>query len=74
MKNYKISTAQPKDGWPNSEDIVKEYFEHAIDSSGTKDLTPIWCPSPAVGCPYLPPSLLPVTPERIMDCNFSKWG
>ncbi|XP_077262064.1 zinc finger matrin-type protein 5 [Temnothorax americanus] len=74
MKNSKVSAAQPRDGWPDSDDIIKEYFEHSIVSSGSKDPTSTWCPSPAVGCLYLPPSLQPVTAERMTECNFSKWG
>ncbi|XP_011697386.1 PREDICTED: zinc finger matrin-type protein 5 [Wasmannia auropunctata] len=76
MKNAKVSAVQPRDGWPNSEDIIKEYFENVIDSSGTEDLSqPTWStPAGLVNYPYLPPSLRPVTSERMMDCDFSKWG
>lgn len=76
MKNFKGLTVQPRDGWPNSEDIIKEYFENMLDSSGTEELNyPVWSiPSRLMNYPYLPPSLQPVTSERMIDCNFSKWG
>lgn len=76
MKNFKNLTVQPKDGWPNSEDIIKEYFENVLDSSGTEELNyPNWSVSSRLtNYPYLPPSLQPVTSERMMDSNFSKWG
>jgi len=47
-----------------------------IDSSGTEDLNhPVWSvPSGLANYPYLPPSLRPVTSERMTDCSFSKWG
>ncbi|XP_012538669.1 zinc finger matrin-type protein 5 [Monomorium pharaonis] len=76
MKNSKVSAVQPRDGWPNSEDIIKEYFENVIDPSGTEDLNhPVWSTtSGLVDNPYLPPSLQPIMSERTMNCNFSKWG
>ncbi|XP_012057827.1 PREDICTED: zinc finger matrin-type protein 5 [Atta cephalotes] len=76
MKKSKVSIAQPKNGWPNSEDIIKEYFENVIDSSNTEDLNHLmWnAPSKLIDYPYLPPSLQPIMSERMMDCNFSKWG
>ncbi|CAL1688053.1 unnamed protein product [Lasius platythorax] len=76
IKNFKGLTVQPRDGWPNSEDIIKEYFENMLDSSGTEELNyPVWSiPSRLMNYPYLPPSLQPVTSERMIDCNFSKWG
>jgi len=76
MKKSKVSVAQPKNGWPNSEDIIKEYFENVIDSSNTEDLNHLmWnAPSKLIDYPYLPLSLQPIMSERMMDCNFSKWG
>nr|XP_012226830.1 PREDICTED: zinc finger matrin-type protein 5 [Linepithema humile] len=75
MKNFKNSTNQPKDGWPNPEDIVKEYFENVTDLSGTEDRNSAWnMPSRLVNYSYLPPSLQPVTSESMADCNFNKWG
>ncbi|XP_011640778.1 zinc finger matrin-type protein 5 [Pogonomyrmex barbatus] len=77
MKNSKLPIVQPKDGWPNSEDIIKEYFENVIDTSDTEDLPihnyPVWN-TPSMNFSYLPPSLRPLTSETMMDCNFSKWG
>lgn len=75
MKNFKDSTNQPKDGWPNPEDIIKEYFENVTDSSGTEDRNSAWnVPSRLVNYSYLPPSLQPVALESMTDCSFSKWG
>ncbi|KAL0117332.1 hypothetical protein PUN28_010290 [Cardiocondyla obscurior] len=73
-RTSKAATAQPRDGWPDSEDVIREYLEHAAVSSGTEEKTPVWGPSPAVGRSYLPPSLQPVTPDKMMECHFSKWA
>ncbi|XP_020286180.1 zinc finger matrin-type protein 5 [Pseudomyrmex gracilis] len=77
IKNDKESLPQPKNGWPNPDDIIKEYFENAmIDLSSTEETNyPVWSTSSRLDdYSYLPPSLQPVTPEKMMDSNFSKWG
>ncbi|XP_070165375.1 zinc finger matrin-type protein 5 [Polyergus mexicanus] len=76
MKNFKSLTVQPKGGWPSSGDIIKEYFENVLDLSGTEEHNyPVWSIPPRLAnYPYLPPSLQPVTSDKLIDCNFSKWG
>jgi len=74
VKNFKSSINQPKDGWPNPEDIIKEYFENVTDSSGTEDNYSWNMPSRLVNYSFLPPSLQLATSESITNCSFNKWG
>ncbi|RLU21902.1 hypothetical protein DMN91_006280 [Ooceraea biroi] len=76
-KNSKDLTTQPKDGWPNPEDIINEYFENEMDPSGAEKLdypSMSSTPSRLADYPYLPRSLRPVTSEGMADSDFSKWG
>lgn len=73
MKKSKLSEVRPKDGWPNSEEIINEYYKHTIISNGSKDLNPIWAASSEAGY-RLPASLQPITSETMIDSDFSKWG
>ncbi|XP_014488862.1 PREDICTED: zinc finger matrin-type protein 5 [Dinoponera quadriceps] len=74
-KNSKDITS-PKGGWPNTEDIIKEYFENVTDSIDTEEFNyPVWStPSQLLDYPNLPASLWPGTAESAASSNFSKWG
>lgn len=77
LKNSKNLGAMPKNGWPNADDIIKEYFEDIKDSKSIEELSyPTWnTPSELQSYPNLPPSLWPLTPESIVDCsNVSVWA
>ncbi|XP_011875377.1 PREDICTED: zinc finger matrin-type protein 5 isoform X2 [Vollenhovia emeryi] len=74
MERLKGSTEAPKGGWPNAEHVTMEFLEHRIASSDVEDISPIWCPSPAIGRSHLPPSLESLTLEKITRCTFCKWG
>ncbi|XP_032686872.1 zinc finger matrin-type protein 5 isoform X2 [Odontomachus brunneus] len=74
-KNSKESLP-PKGGWPNPEDIIKEYFKNVTDSSDIEEFNyPVWnISSQLVDYPNLPPSLWPSTPENAVNSSLSKWG
>jgi len=73
MKNSQ--PVEPANGWPNSQDIIREYFESEMDSSSEKLEHSAWtgAPSSSADYSYLPQSLRPVSSAEIMDCELNKW-
>ncbi|KAI4480373.1 PREDICTED: zinc finger matrin-type protein 5 [Polistes canadensis] len=65
----------PEGGWPDPDDIVKEFFVDITNPETTKEITyPIWEVPPELhNYPNLPPSLWPLKPESITDSNFGQW-
>ncbi|XP_076676955.1 zinc finger matrin-type protein 5 [Andrena cerasifolii] len=77
MKTESRLHAMPKNGWPNPDDITKEYFENSMNPSSTEEPSyPTWFkPLELHDYSRLPPSLWPITPESLADTStFKEWG
>ncbi|XP_076236190.1 zinc finger matrin-type protein 5 [Calliopsis andreniformis] len=77
MKKQSKSHAMPENGWPDPDNIIKEFFENTESSSSTEELShPSWRrPLELQNYSMLPPSLWPITPESLADTStFKEWG
>lgn len=77
MKNQSKLNINLENGWPNPDDIIKEYFENNTSASTTDDFTyPNWHrPSELRDYSMLSPSLWPITPESLANTTrFEEWG
>ncbi|XP_043261833.1 zinc finger matrin-type protein 5 [Colletes gigas] len=76
-RNQSRSQFVPENGWPNPDDIIKEYFEFNTNSSGSEEVNyPAWYrPLEMHDYAMLPPSLWPITPESLVNTTvFKEWG
>ncbi|XP_054006674.1 zinc finger matrin-type protein 5 [Hylaeus anthracinus] len=67
----------PENGWPNPDDIIKEYFETNANSTSTDEPNyPTWYrPVEMHDYAMLPLSLWPITPESLANTSsFREWG
>ena len=62
--------------WPNSNEIVQEFFEDLTENQEINNIEqPVWSyPVEIQNYPSLPPSLWPITAETIMHPDCGKWG
>ncbi|XP_076301137.1 zinc finger matrin-type protein 5 [Lasioglossum baleicum] len=77
MKNASRLHAMPENGWPNPDDIIKDYFENTGSSNNIEEPNyPTWFRTLEVhDYSMLPPSLWPITPESLPNkLTFNKWG
>ncbi|XP_076176409.1 zinc finger matrin-type protein 5 [Ptiloglossa arizonensis] len=76
MKNQSRLHFTPENGWPNPDDIIKEYFESTVNLNNTDELNyPTWYKSSEIQDAMLPPSLWPITPESLANTStFKEWG
>ncbi|XP_016905065.1 zinc finger matrin-type protein 5 [Apis cerana] len=77
MKNQSKLNINLENGWPNPDDIIKEYFENNTSTNTTDDFTyPNWHrPSELRDYSMLSPSLWPITPESLANTTrFEEWG
>ncbi|XP_066592092.1 zinc finger matrin-type protein 5 [Prorops nasuta] len=70
------TSAMPKEGWPDPDEVAKEFFQDIIDSDMAEEIEyPNWTfPAELRNFPNLPPSLWPITLESVTDSNFGKWS
>lgn len=77
MKKQSQSQVTPENGWPNPDDIIKEYLENTESVSNAEELcSPAWYrPLELHDYSMLPPSMWPITPESLADTStLSEWG
>ncbi|XP_076750007.1 zinc finger matrin-type protein 5 [Xylocopa sonorina] len=76
IRNKSKLHVMPANGWPNPDDIIKEFFENPASPNGTDDFSyPTWRrPLELHNYPMLPPSLWPIIPENLANTTFKEWG
>lgn len=77
MRNQSRLNVTPENGWPNPDDIIKEYFETNTSTSSTDDFVyPTWHrPMELHDYAMLPPSMWPITAESLANTTtFKEWG
>lgn len=77
MKHQSKLNVMLENGWPSTDDIIKEYFENATSTSDADDfIYPVWSrPLELQNYSMLPPSLWPITPESLANTKtFKEWS
>nr|XP_034171464.1 zinc finger matrin-type protein 5 [Osmia lignaria] len=77
IKQQSKLNVMPEHGWPNPDDIIKEYFQDIMNSNNTEEINyPMWHrPLELHDYSMLPPSLWPITPESLENTpTFKEWG